>query len=192
MRLSRAPAALSSWFRPLAILIAVWGFSGILVPAFGQGGVPLPVDEQVRMFQSLPPAQQQALIRELQEQLPPAQRQAIVRILQEGGRPEESAGLEGAEGEEDEQAERRERVRFRAANRARGTAFAPAARSSLARRAEDPLALDAEAEAQRRSVARTALQTGIRINSTVMVICSCPGVAPIALAGLNVEQATVR
>jgi hypothetical protein len=54
--------------------------------------VPIPVQEQVRLFNSLPPAQQQSLIRELQGQLPPAQRDAIVNMLQgqsrgQGGGP---------------------------------------------------------------------------------------------------------
>jgi protein involved in polysaccharide export with SLBB domain len=43
------------------------------------------VQEQVQLFNALPPAQQQALIRELQRSLPPAQRQAIIQMLQEGG-----------------------------------------------------------------------------------------------------------
>lgn len=54
-----------------------------LVPAVAQ--VPIPVQEQVQVFNSLPPAQQQALIRELQRSLPPAQRQAIVQMLQQQG-----------------------------------------------------------------------------------------------------------
>jgi protein involved in polysaccharide export with SLBB domain len=53
------------------------------VPASAQ--VPIPLQEQVRMFNSLPVAQQQALIRELQRQLPPAQREAIIGMLQQGG-----------------------------------------------------------------------------------------------------------
>src|ERR1700752_486510 len=60
--------------------------------AFGQ--VPIPLQEQVELFNSLPPAQQQALIREMQRSLPPAQRQAIIEMLQEGGAGD--ASLEGA------------------------------------------------------------------------------------------------
>jgi hypothetical protein len=40
------------------------------------------MQEQVRLFNSLPPAQQQSLIRELQRQLPPAQREAVLGMLQ--------------------------------------------------------------------------------------------------------------
>src|SRR5690606_13720229 len=51
--------------------------------------VPIPVNEQVRFFNSLPASQRQALIRELQSQLPPAQREAIIRALQGGVAMEE-------------------------------------------------------------------------------------------------------
>ncbi len=55
-------------------------------PAAAQ--VPIPMREQIELFQSLPPAQQQGLIRELQRNLPPAQRQAIVNmLLEESGLP---------------------------------------------------------------------------------------------------------
>jgi protein involved in polysaccharide export with SLBB domain len=43
------------------------------------------------MFNSLPAAQQQALVRELQRQLPPAQREAVIGMLQEGRGPDEAA-----------------------------------------------------------------------------------------------------
>jgi len=56
--------------------------SGLLRPALAQ--IPLPMQEQVQMFNSLPPAQQQALIREMQQQLPPAERDAILSALQGG------------------------------------------------------------------------------------------------------------
>ncbi|HLF12692.1 MAG TPA: hypothetical protein VJA26_15930, partial [Gammaproteobacteria bacterium] len=68
-------------------------------PAFGQ--VPIPMQEQIQLFNSLPPSQQQALIRELQRQLPPAQRQAVLGLLQQqqgdsqdGLDPEAAAALE--------------------------------------------------------------------------------------------------
>jgi protein involved in polysaccharide export with SLBB domain len=54
--------------------------------------VPIPLQEQIRIFNSLPPSQQQALIRELQSQLPPAQRDAILGMLQQGrGSAQQSA-----------------------------------------------------------------------------------------------------
>ncbi len=45
------------------------------------------MQEQIRLFNSLPPAQRQALILELQRSLPPAQREAIVGLLQGNGQP---------------------------------------------------------------------------------------------------------
>src|SRR5688572_30028204 len=56
--------------------------------------VPIPMREQVQLFNALPPAQQQALIRELQRNLPPAQRQAILQMLQQGGDPFAMQGLD--------------------------------------------------------------------------------------------------
>ena len=64
-------------------LLAIWMAAFLLaIPAISPAQVPLPVGEQVEVFNSLPPAQQQALIRELQSQLPPAQRQAVLQALQ--------------------------------------------------------------------------------------------------------------
>ncbi len=59
------------WITRVAGLAAVIFIGGALAQ------VPIPVQEQVRVFNSLPPAQQQSLIRELQRQLPPAQRDSI-------------------------------------------------------------------------------------------------------------------
>jgi protein involved in polysaccharide export with SLBB domain len=49
-----------------------------------------PLQEQIQIFRSLPPAQQQALIRELERQLPPDQREAYLNMLlaEDGGEPE--------------------------------------------------------------------------------------------------------
>ena len=64
-----------------AVLVAVCLSCLLSAPVSAQ--VPLPLDEQVRQFNNLPAAQQQALIRELQRQLPPAQREAVIdRLLQ--------------------------------------------------------------------------------------------------------------
>ena len=71
---------LATFFARASVLVAL--VTGVLIPAISNGQVPLPVEEQVRLFNSLPPAQQQALIRELQQQLPPAQRQAVLEALQ--------------------------------------------------------------------------------------------------------------
>jgi len=67
--------------RQSAILLALT-VSGALTYSNARSQVPIPLQEQVQIFNSLPPAQQQALIRELQSQLPPAQRQAILQALQ--------------------------------------------------------------------------------------------------------------
>ena len=65
----------------LAFVFAVaLSLGGLLSPAFAQ--VPLPMQEQIQMFNSLPAAQQQALIRDLQRQLPPAERDAMLSALQ--------------------------------------------------------------------------------------------------------------
>ena len=75
--------------RPLRLLflsaLAVCSLN--LVPASAQ--VPIPLQEQIQVFNSLSAADQQALIRELQSQLPPAQRDAIVSMLmgQQGQAP---------------------------------------------------------------------------------------------------------
>ena len=65
-----------------------------IVPARAQ--VPIPLQEQVEVFRTLSPAQQSALIRELQSELPPAQRDAIVSMLmqQQGASEPDSASDE--------------------------------------------------------------------------------------------------
>ena len=62
-------------------------FRGVRLGAsvIAQAQVPIPVQEQIRLFNSMSPAQQQSLIRELQRSLPPAQREAIIGMLQGGG-----------------------------------------------------------------------------------------------------------
>ena len=69
------------------------GLATAAIIAFAQAQVPIPVEEQVRLFNSMSPAQQQALIRELERSLPPAQLQAVIRVLQ-GGVPEANTGSE--------------------------------------------------------------------------------------------------
>jgi len=69
--------------------MTVLSFAAVIGVATAQ--VPIPVEEQIRMFNSMSPAQQQALIRELQRSLPPAQRSAIVGLLQGNGDPQVGA-----------------------------------------------------------------------------------------------------
>src|SRR5215470_17759929 len=65
------------------LLAAASVLAGVVRSASAQ--VPLPMQEQVQMFNSLPASQQQALIRDLQRQLPPAERDAILSALQGQG-----------------------------------------------------------------------------------------------------------
>jgi protein involved in polysaccharide export with SLBB domain len=60
--------------------------------------VPIPLQEQISQFNNLPAAQQQALIRELQRQLPPAQREAIIGMLQRRQAEAQEAGAAEEEG----------------------------------------------------------------------------------------------
>jgi protein involved in polysaccharide export with SLBB domain len=146
--------------------------------------VPIPMQEQVRLFNSLPPSQQQSLIRELQRQLPPAQRDAILGKLQgQGGAgpaemdPEAEAALadalalqNGAEDSTERVRESRLRPRDTLVLRFELTGEAnldtPGFQERLAK--GNPYALD---------------------NSGMLYL---PGVPAIALAGLNVDEATVR
>jgi hypothetical protein len=72
---------------------SVAGLATAAIIGFAQAQVPIPIEEQVRLFNSMSPAQQQALIRELQRTLPPAQREAIIKVLQ-GGDPEANTDSE--------------------------------------------------------------------------------------------------
>ena len=80
-------------FRGFASLAAVRrqlvSFTALCLIAFAGSilaqNAPVSVQDQVQLFQSLPPAQQQELIRQLQRQLPAAQRQAILQVLQGQG-----------------------------------------------------------------------------------------------------------
>ena len=78
--------------------VAAHSVAGLAIAAiigFAQAQVPKPtsVEEQIRLFNSMSPAQQQALIRELQRTLPPAPREAIIRLLQ-GADPKANADRE--------------------------------------------------------------------------------------------------
>jgi hypothetical protein len=76
-------------------LLARWLAGALLgaVASAALGQVPIPMQEQIQLFNSLPPAQQQSLIRELQRELPPAQRQAVLEMLQ-GEREPDNAELD--------------------------------------------------------------------------------------------------
>lgn len=180
---------------PCRVLVAVASFAVMLAvgtqTALAQ--VPIPVQEQVRLFNSMSPAQQQSLIRELQRSLPPAQRQAIVGMLQgqagadEGNVSDDLAlqdeamdgQFEGL-GEQDETREPRIRpldtivVRFDA-------------------RQDDPAAAQRTPEQQQQAAQfLERLEEGNPYKLDGSGTLYLPGVPAISLAGLNVEQVTVR
>jgi protein involved in polysaccharide export with SLBB domain len=171
--------------------------AGALHPLIAAGQVPIPVDEQVRMFNELPPAQQQALIRELQQQLPPAQRQAIVGMLQ---------GQEGRSTDEGEEAGDETGRRGRS-NALEGLDLEsliekPEVRLAggdtvvveLAARADPLTGLPPADEELRPDVAelkeRIAGGNPYQLDDGGQLLL--PRVRPIALAGLNIEEATIR
>ena len=92
---TRVFAAIEMTSLPRGVLErAARGVAGIalaVLAATALAQVPIPVDEQIRLFNSMSPAQQQSLIRELQRSLPPAQREAIIGLLQGEGNGGEQA-----------------------------------------------------------------------------------------------------
>jgi protein involved in polysaccharide export with SLBB domain len=175
--------------RTWAARVAAVALFSALAPAFAQ--VPIPVQEQVRLFNSLPPAQQQALIREMQRSLPPAQREAIIQMLQEGGG---DASLVGAEAEEGGLAETplvsEAESAFGLSNEGLPTLRA---RSTLV--LEFALRSDlvvSPAERARLEGFRDRLAKGNPYQLDGAGILYLPGVPAIELAGLDVNQATVR
>jgi polysaccharide biosynthesis/export protein len=186
VRVLAAPGRVS---RQAIAILALLGFAWISSAAFGQG-VPIPVEEQVRMFQSLPPAQQQALIRELQQELPPAQRQAILRILQ-GAEPGEEELAPGEEGDEEEGALDfpSERFDLREEEEPR---FAPGSTVVVQFSVpEDGPELDADLAATRQDLLdRLARGNPYTLDGSGQLLL--PGIPPIALSGLNEDEATVR
>lgn len=162
--------------RSVLVLTAVLTSFCAIGPAEGQ--VPIPLQEQIRIFNTLPAAQQQSLIRELQRQLPPAQREAVIGMLQQpqgGGaagqgeaaatQPAFSAGLDSlldsALAAERLQAGDTLVISF---------ATADASRSAFVGRLNDanPYKLDLDG------------------------VLHLPGVAAIELAGLDADQARTR
>ncbi|HET8696813.1 MAG TPA: hypothetical protein VFO94_04970, partial [Gammaproteobacteria bacterium] len=157
--------------------------------------MPIPVEEQIRLFNSMPQAQQNQLIRELQRQLPPAQREAIVSILQgrqgNGQQPQElddetSAALDQAlRAQTQQQGREPEKPVFKP----RDTLVL-----EVKLRAEQPPpATPRTPEEQRRLEdlqERIAKGNPYDLDRAGQLIL--PGVPPIALAGLNIDEATVR
>ncbi|HJR71545.1 MAG TPA: polysaccharide biosynthesis/export family protein, partial [Gammaproteobacteria bacterium] len=166
----------------------VVGLTAGLSASVALAQVPLPMQEQIRLFNSLPPAQQQSLIRELQRSLPPAQREAIVGMLTGSGQPTTELALDteaaladalaAQPAGEDRTAEPRQ-PRLRP-------------RDTLVLRFEladgAPLVMSQQARDEFRE--RLAKGNPYQLDGAGMLYL--PGVPAIALAGLNVDEATVR
>jgi protein involved in polysaccharide export with SLBB domain len=175
-------------------------FFSLCVPihgVFAQGGLPIPLDEQMRLFNSLPQAQQQQLIRELQRQLPPAQRDTLVNMLQGAGRPgaqqpqeldtESAQALDEALRQQNAAGEGREPQKAK---------FKP--RDTLVleikqKKEDPPPPVPRTAEEQRRlDDFKERLEKGNPYQLDRAGQLLLPGVTGISLAGLNVDEATVR
>jgi polysaccharide biosynthesis/export protein len=175
-------------------LLAGGAFAALVMCAgIARAQVPIPLQEQIRVFSSMSPAQQQAIIREMQRSLPPAQREAIIGALQGGGEVEQdtldpdaeaalSAVLASQEAD-DEQLEDRE------------PRLAPG--DTIVIRFEwlenDPRAPTRTPEEQEQLdefLDRLEEANPYRLDSIGQLYL--PGVPAISLAGLDVDEATVR
>jgi len=187
MRAGVRPALRRTWVR--ATLLAA-----VLTGGTALAQVPIPVQEQIQLFSTLPPSQQQSLIRELQRQLPPAQRDAIVNMLQgrQGSEqpteldPQIAATLQDAFDSQDTQQGRlgaNEKPRFKP----RDTAVL-----EFSMREEQQPAPRTADEQRRLEEFRQRLLKGnpYELDSDGQMLL--PGVPPISLAGLNVDEATIR
>lgn len=154
------------------------GLGAVLWAAVALAQVPIPVQEQIRLFNSMPPAQQQSLIRELQRSLPPAQREAILGSLQGGGAPSQL----------DPEAE----AVFDDALAAQDAGDVPGARlaDEPRLRPHDTLVLQFEPQGLNEFQERLAKGNPYELDDVGRLYL--PGVPSIALAGLNVDEATVR
>jgi protein involved in polysaccharide export with SLBB domain len=166
------------------------------LPSIAQ--VPIPVQEQVQLFNSLPPAQQQALIREMQRSLPPAQRDAIIDALQQGGGASalgfEDAGVVAEPGVDEDGLPIEGQEGFGRFTFGEEEEPKLRARSTLviefAVRADAP-ALEPDDQA-RRDGFRDRLARANPYQLDGAGILYLPGVPSIELAGLDAAQATVR
>ena len=185
-RLCRRSALLS--------LIAAVVLAGAIGSASAQ--VPIPMQEQIQMFNSLPAGQQQALIRELQRNLPPAERDAVLSALQGGGQgtqqsqqgpqltPEATNALDQA---------------LRGQNEAGPVERKPRLKPldtivlEFAQRKENPPAVIRTAEEQKKlDDFQGRLEKGNPYQLDGAGQLLLPGVNAISLAGLTVDESTVR
>lgn len=176
------------------LILAIMSLSTVVVPATAQ--VPIPMQEQIEVYRSLPPAQQQSLIRELQRQLPPAQRESVISMLMEQS-GQSTPARDSVETEIDPGA--------LAADIASGVERGSSGGGRL--RAgdtlviefmpqEDPLAAIVSAVTDSDAVLREQFLERLQDGNPYVLDEAgrllMPGVRAIALAGLNVEQATAR
>ncbi|HEX6992801.1 MAG TPA: SLBB domain-containing protein [Gammaproteobacteria bacterium] len=161
--------------------------------AFAQ--VPIPTQEQIELFNSLSPSQQSALLQELQSNLPPAQRQAVLDMLRGRVQPAQQppstqpAGIPELDRALQEQRRRREAApeengppRFRGGDTL-VIEFEPRDEEPDARR---------EAEAEETLEFQERLANGNPYELDRQGQLYLPGIPPIALGGLNIEEAKVR
>ncbi len=172
--------------------LAVFAVAGLLAlgsTSFAQLGG-LPIQEQIQLFQSLPPAQQRALMRELQRELPPAQRETFLQLLQQeqGGaaRTDDAPGDFEQPASLDELEEVQERERRRGRFQANDTVVL-----EFEFREEALAGLNADEQRRLRSFLERLLNGNpYRLDSSGQLYL--PGVPTITLHGLNVAEATVR
>jgi protein involved in polysaccharide export with SLBB domain len=181
----------SFWVRARSGVAALVAALAAAVAGLAFGQVPIPLQEQIELFNTLPPAQQQALIREMQRNLPPAQRQAIIEALTGDQAastdaeevqidPGEIEGLIGAAGDA-------ANVELDSPNLEPGNWLA----LELTRRIDAVertagLLIQSLDELQRRLENENPYQ--LDDDGRLLL----PGVPPIALGGLTPEEATVR
>lgn len=170
----------------MALSIAV-----VVVTATAQ--VPIPVEEQIRLFNSMSPAQQQSLIRELQRSLPPAQRETIIGLLQ--GNADTRAGdveldLEAETALRDALEQRGPEAGERVDREPR---LAPDGTLVIQfqRREDDPRPRTPEEQSQLAAFLER-LEEGNPYRLDSAGVLYLPGVPAISLAGLNVDETTVR
>lgn len=153
--------------------------------------------EQVQLFNSLPPAQQQALIRELQRNLPPAQREAILNMLQGGGDPQAIESLDPESTEIlNETFEGESQLGFGQQLEEEEPRLRPldtlVIEFTLPPPAGDAVVLQTPEDRARVEELRTRLARGNPYQLDRAGRLFMPGVRAIELAGLNVDEATVR
>ncbi len=158
--------------------------------------VPIPVQEQIRLFNSMSPAQQQSLIRELQRSLPPAQRESIIGLLQ----GETGAGEDPVEIDPEVEAALGEAVEGQSSfDDERRTDDVPRLRPGdtivirFELREDDPRTpLRSAEELEQLTQFHERLEQSNPYELDDSGRLYLPGVRAIPLAGLDVDQATVR